>query len=696
LVFADAPAFAAHVFSGSFGGPCTGAGGACEPGQLEEPLKEPYGLAVNEATGEVYVIDWGNGRVDVLTSTGAFVSQFNGGAAPTGPFSWPVGYDGFGLLPVNGIAVDNSTNPLDPSKGDVYVTDTGGGVVDKFSAAGVYEGQLALGAPERLDGVAVDQNGVVWVYDRGSDNRVYIESYSDELVNKLLSGDEYQEPGVGQSPGVAVDSEGNLYVNSFGGTYFKLNNSLEAMIEGLDHETSAGAAADLSLDDIYIDNVTSVAEFNSAPACTVQNPCAKAPAEALLERFGEGHLTAGTGVAVDSATNTVYVADSATSTIDAFAGPAPPPLPATTTGEATNLQPRGGATLNGFVNPKGIPVSLCEFEYGVENGVFDHSVPCVSPHEVSESNPLTGSAEVAVSAQISGVPLHAGGLTVFYRLKAGNPNVGHGKQNTYLTPPYTPPVVGSLPVSSVTQFAATLEGTLETDEALADYHFEYGTSTAYGEVAPISDDYTPTTAETVPVSQPVSGLQAGTTYHYRLVASSPGGTEVEGSDETFTTPAIPAPTVATGGAEGVGVGSATLSGAIDPHGWDTNYLFEYGTSTAYGQSWPTVQVEMGALEGSQPVAVNVPNLLPSTTYYYRLVASNGGGTTYGPDMTFTTGEYPAQAIREPVALRTLLVPSEPGKIVTSEPKKSKKKIKRAKVRRRAKHAGLGRRRGGRK
>ena len=54
---------------------------------------------------------------------------------------------------------------------------------------------------------------------------------------------------------------------------------------------------------------------------------------------------------------------------------------------------------------------------------------------------------------------------------------------------------------------------------------------------------------------------------------------------------------------------------------------------------------MGALEGPQPVVVNVPNLLPGTTYHYRLVATNGGGTTYGPDMTFTTGEYPAQAFR---------------------------------------------------
>src|SRR6185312_7867184 len=110
---------------------------------------------------------------------------------------------------------------------------------------------------------------------------------------------------------------------------------------------------------------------------------------------------------------------------------------------------------------------------------------------------------------------------------------------------------------------------------------------------------------------------------------------VLGPDETFTTPPIPAPAVETGGASSVGVGAAMLSGAIDPHGWDTTYLFQYGTSTAYGQSWPAVQFDMGAVKGPQLVMVSVSNLLPGTTYHYRLVASNSGGTSHGQDMAFT-------------------------------------------------------------
>jgi hypothetical protein len=211
---------------------------------------------------------------------------------------------------------------------------------------------------------------------------------------------------------------------------------------------------------------------------------------------------------------------------------------------------------------------------------------------------------------------------------------------------YPPPVPSALGATEVTQFTATLHATLQTGEAIVNYHFEYGASTAYGTIAPVPDGYTQITTETVPVSQPIGNLQAGTTYHYRLLASSPGATNVPSPDATFTTLPIPAPTVATGAASSVGVGSVTLSGSIDPHAWDTTYLFQYGTSTVYGQSWPTVPVDLGALPGAQPVLVSLERLQPSTAYHYRLLATNGGGTEYGADQTFTTTEYPLSVIQQ--------------------------------------------------
>lgn len=166
------------------------------------------------------------------------------------------------------------------------------------------------------------------------------------------------------------------------------------------------------------------------------------------------------------------------------------------------------------------------------------------------------------------------------------------------------------------------------------------------------------------------GLQAGTTYHYRLVASSPGGTNVDSPDMTFTTMSVPAPLVSTGAAGGVGLGSATLNGTIDPHGWETTYSFQYGTSTGYGASWPTVPVALGGLSGAQPVSVFLENLQPGTLYHYRLVASNGGGTSYGPDQTFTTGEYPVSIVAQAPLLSgaAIVFPTETGTVPTVTPK----------------------------
>jgi hypothetical protein len=339
------------------------------------------------------------------------------------------------------------------------------------------------------------------------------------------------------------------------------------------------------------------------------------------------------------------------------------------------------ATLNGSLEPDGADTHYY-FEYG-ETEAYGSVTPAVDAGEAFKREPAL--------AQVTGLK---GGTTYHFRLVATSSfGTTMGADKTFVTAVFVPlaPVIGGLPASNVTQFSATLNDSLETGEGLVNYHFEYGTTTAYGQIAPIPDSYAPITAEVVPISQPVNGLQAGTTYHYRLLASSPGATEVKGPDETFTTLPVPAPTVTTGVAEGVGVGSATLTGTIDPHGWNTSYLFEYGPSTAYGSSWPTIQVDMGALEGNQPVVVTVPNLLPKTTYHYRLIATSGGGTTYGPDMTFTTGEYPAQVIQEPLALRTLFVPAEepaqsPGKSKTSKKKKKTKKDKKAKKKRKARHA----------
>ena len=96
------------------------------------------------------------------------------------------------------------------------------------------------------------------------------------------------------------------------------------------------------------------------------------------------------------------------------------------------------------------------------------------------------------------------------------------------------------------------------------------------------------------VSVPLTGLTAGTTYHFRLVADNGTGGVQHGADGVFhTAPATPVT------ATNVTVYGASLHGVVNPHGAATTYHFEYGTSTAYGQSTP--ETDAGSSGGEKSV-----------------------------------------------------------------------------------------------
>jgi hypothetical protein len=79
---------------------------------------------------------------------------------------------------------------------------------------------------------------------------------------------------------------------------------------------------------------------------------------------------------------------------------------------------------------------------------------------------------------------------------------------------------------------------------------------------------------------------------------------------------------------------AVLKATVHPQGQPTDYFFEYGFTTAYGSQ--TAQASAGAGDSAEPVTAAVTGLRSSTTYHYRVVATNQGGTTRGPDRSFTT------------------------------------------------------------
>ena len=134
------------------------------------------------------------------------------------------------------------------------------------------------------------------------------------------------------------------------------------------------------------------------------------------------------------------------------------------------------------------------------------------------------------------------------------------------------------------------------------------------------------------------------------------GTEV---DASATSPQCAPGTTAP--ASGVSATAATLNGVITPGGTDTQYTFEYGTTSAYGSS--TTLTDAGDGDAAELVQAALTGLSPATTYYFRLdtTISNpdgtaGTATTDGAQQSFTT---PAVVVPPPagLALATSALPS---------------------------------------
>jgi BNR repeat-containing family member/Concanavalin A-like lectin/glucanases superfamily/PKD domain len=102
-----------------------------------------------------------------------------------------------------------------------------------------------------------------------------------------------------------------------------------------------------------------------------------------------------------------------------------------------------------------------------------------------------------------------------------------------------------------------------------------------------------------------------------------------------------APVTYTGGASG-----STVHGAVDPENQPSQWYFEYGPTAAYGAVTPAGVAGGGSL---QQVSATLPGLVPGRVYHYRLVASNGSGSTEGADRLLVAGSAPgSDAYREAV------------------------------------------------
>lgn len=115
----------------------------------------------------------------------------------------------------------------------------------------------------------------------------------------------------------------------------------------------------------------------------------------------------------------------------------------------------------------------------------------------------------------------------------------HGKLGELTVPSPSATTIAATAVGATT---ATLAGTVNSNGFTTTYHFDWGTTAAYGQRLPPADSSAGAGTAQSAVSQVLTGLTPDTTYHFRLVATNCGGCQngtVDGPDMSFTTAAAP-------------------------------------------------------------------------------------------------------------------------------------------------------------
>lgn len=535
-----------HVFSSAFGS----AGSGVEQFSLVaanfevEPQIGGSGVVVSQVTGDVYVADTANARVDQFSSSGLFVRAWGWGVADglaafeTCTIVCQAGIAGSGAGQFRAptfIAVDDSGGP---SGGDVYVGDIGTGMVQKFTAAGVLVsvwgvgGQLSGVSGTRpfgpLAGIAVDAAGDLDVLDRTSE--VLFRFLQDGSVKDELPIVRGTLPG-----GLAIDSKGDFFKVNGDRSVEEFGPAAEVIgqITLTEHlATGATIGIDPANGDLYLDYAGKVVDryaFDGSGQVIEPGSSACSSFEPETgcqptESFGSEALTASAGIAVRGSDHGVEVADSGSSAVKLFGFLT---VPDVTTNTASSVGV-STVTVNGELNPDGIAVTECVFLYG-ETEAYGQTAPCSeSPAEIG-----SGSLPVVVHANIEGLSPNT---TYHYRLRAANKNgKNSGADQSFITP--SPPLVISASTANVTATSADLLAEINPVRAETTYHFEYGPTSSYGTSIPTADVHIGSDEADHSVSQHLQGLQPGTLYHYRVTAHSIFGT-TEGPDQSFTTQAL--------------------------------------------------------------------------------------------------------------------------------------------------------------
>ncbi len=568
--------------------------GGSGAGQCESPVA----LAVDEASGEVYVCDAGNNRVDVFDEDGGFLRAFGWDVAPEGAPGDTVGdgletcttvckagISGAGAGQLNGgrsLAVDN--DPASSSYRDVFVIDRNARV-QRFSGAGAFSLMFGDGVNQSTGGdvctaisgdtckagvsggadgqlstsfikVAVGKEGAVFVGDRIERSIgpgvVAIDTRVQEFAPAgAFEGVFASDPGGDFNPGgIATDGAGNVYLGNLEGV--RKYDPSGACI-GFCATPLRLADANISIRDVAIDRASGdiLVADSTGPGNTAIYEYDEAGAPVRVH-YGNGTLrsfTESLGAYLDGGGERhLFAVDSAgprrVARLDEEP-PGPVVLPFD-----TRATPVGNvrATLRARVNPEGAATTV-RYQY-IEKAGYEK--------DIGEGGDGFTDAFESQPAQTSPDPIPA----------------------NFTNPGDVKPTDTSFQIACPDP-EEELQAKIEAGEC----------------------------------------LEAETGYVFRAVADN--GDAVAGPVGEFTTlaPLKPGPLWATQ----VGADSARLHAQLDPSGIPTGLEFEYVDEASYesegfAKAHVTAPLDFGLGEGTTQRSILVTGLAPGTTYRYRYLA----------------------------------------------------------------------------
>jgi hypothetical protein len=496
--------------------------------------RKASGIAVDQDTGDVYVVDGANFRVNVYQGDGTFLRAFGFDVIASGPGDNGVGYE---------VCV--------AAMGDVC----------KAGVPGAGEGQLGGGARTTYYDIAVSQpdgnpgTGTAFVADDANDrvDTFDLDGSSPSFFGSVAIFD--QNGNWWEPKSLAVDSRGIVYVSNHFGPG---NGTTE--IERYDSENANGGGVTFlppipgDLAGVYV-----------APDIDAGGPD----------------------------TDILYV-----------------------------LKANGTVFQYGPINSPGLtsPPTTTDDVHGAVS--FLAGVGDLAVDEDTERLFVTAEAYASTSEHNIGVSQAASGVYI-------------------LDNPSPAPTASLDSLSDITATSATVNATIDPNGPPAlTYHLEYSLDGTTWEATPsvvLGSQKDPQSVNAV--LAPRGGLEPNTSYHVRLYVKRPFTDPIITTAASFVT-STAVPQVETVGSPVRTTTTADLEARIHPRNSATSYRFEYSSQGPCDAN-PCLSTELlpaGSGDEVVLVAQRIGDLLPNTTYHYRVSADNGnpGSPVYGQDMTVMT------------------------------------------------------------